>query len=157
MFLLAFSIFSMFAFGMAIYHFLQKGKLLTNNDLTVISGKVSNLDISSFGRNSKITVKLDEFPNEIFLTDRIGFDAAAKNDLKNDANVGETVYLSLLKDEKSVFDARNFYELKTNKKLYLTIENYNEVWQKYHAGNMRLGLIGGVICFLIAALFLLNL
>lgn len=154
MFLLTFSVFSMFAFGIAAYHFSQKSKLLSSNDLLVISGKMLSLNFGSFGRNAKIAVKLDEFPNEMFLTDRIGFDAAVKLDLKNDVNIGETIYLSLRKDENNVFDVRHFYELKTAKKLYLTAENYNNVWQKYHVGNMRLGLIGGVVCFLIAVLCL---
>jgi hypothetical protein len=152
MFSLVFFGFSLIGFGMAIYHYSQKNKLLQNQDLTAISGKVSSLDISSFGRNADVKIKLSEFPDEIFLSDKHGYSGTARTDLGNDVKIGDTVYLSLKKDEQNVFDTRTFYELKTAQKLYLTVDNYNQVWQKYHTANLRLGLIGGVICLLIAIL-----
>ena len=60
--------------------------------------------------------------------------------------------LSLKKDEEKTFDARFFYALKANQKNYLSVENYNQMLQKYHNGNFRLGLIGSVICLAVAIL-----
>ncbi len=152
MFSSAFILFALIGFGMAAYHYSLKDKLLQNDDLTAVSGKVSRLDVSSFGRNARITIQLSEVPTEIFSSDKIGYDSTAKTDLENDVKIGDTIKLSLKKDEKIRFNTRTFYELSNNQKRYLTLENYNQRSQKYHAGNLRLGLVGGVICLLIAVL-----
>jgi hypothetical protein len=152
MFSLAMIGFSLFGFISAIYHFLKKQKLLNIKVLTAICGKISQLDISSFGRSESIKIRLAEHPKTIFTAYKHAYAATAKADLERDVKIGETVWLSLKKDEKSFFETQSFYALKTNQQVYLTVENYNLIQQKYHAGNFSLGLIGGLICLLIAIL-----
>ncbi len=147
MFSLAFIGFSLIGFGMAFYHYSQKDKLLQSNDLTEIRGIISLLDVSSFGRNATVKIQLNEYPNEFFLTDKNGYSATSRSDL-----ISDKVVLSLKKDEEKTFDARFFYALKANQKNYLSVENYNQMLQKYHNGNFRLGLIGSVICLAVAIL-----
>ena len=152
---LAFVAFSIFGFLTAYFHYSKKNQTLRADELTTISGKISRLEVSSFGRNANITLQFSEYQNRIFLTDKHGYIATAKADLEKNVHIGEMVFLSVAKDEKIRFDVQNFYELKTTPLTYLSLENYNRAFEKYQAGNFRLGIFGGIFCLLFAIGFLI--
>lgn len=151
-------LFSIIAFVAAFFHYSWKNKLVKADELEVVSGKVSQIMVNDFGRNASVTIKLSELPENLFITDRYAaFATAEKSNLERDIKIGDPVSLSVksTQDSGEFLGTKFFYQLQTDQKRYLTLENYNRYFQRYQSGNLRLWLFGGILCLVVGVSLLI--